>query len=362
MSDNLKKGSSKMVRSLLLFFLVIFIFMISFVTIKVIISGGVDNFLSGSSRIDLKIISLSESEDSVEISVERRLGKGDLLGIEFLLNDGIEDRYFNVNSTLNETKTQTFNLDYDGIIKEISISPIIENNENKSIVGRATHKIELSNVQIFNVLRNLIFWWNLDNNAEDNIGERNGIMHEIDFVEGIKDEAADFNGESSYIDLGSLNLEKSMSIEFWYNRDTLDSADSDCILGNMEWNFFKPSRKGWIIKHPVNSNSLSFILELTDGKNVKEIELKSPSLKLGEWNHIVCTFDSSKNKINIYANRELVSSVDSPEGYNKIIKSPSSLTVGSLNNGGYFDGKIDELRIYNESLSERKIIALYDLY
>jgi len=122
------------------------------------------------------------------------------------------------------------------------------------------------------------------------------------------------------VDLNFLDLENSLSVELWYNRNSFDINNPDGIIGNLKWNFFATSREGWIIKHTKNSNSLSFILELTEGNKVKEVKVDSSPLRIERWYHIVCVFDSYNSKISLYIDGEIENSLKTPENYNKIVK------------------------------------------
>jgi hypothetical protein len=78
-------------------------------------------------------------------------------------------------------------------------------------------------------------------------------------------------------------------------------------------------------------------------------------IDLKKWSHIVGTFDGSTMKL--YINGELVG----PSSGIKINHSTAPLYFGKSSSAYYWDGKIDDIRIYNRALSEDEIKTLYGL-
>lgn len=85
-------------------------------------------------------------------------------------------------------------------------------------------------------------------------------------------------------------------------------------------------------------------------------DIVSPPINLGSWVHIATTFDEKTRKLSLYVNGSFVGS------------STHSDTTSYV--GGYFienwvwdgsaDNVYDELRIYDRTLSNVEIQALYD--
>jgi len=81
------------------------------------------------------------------------------------------------------------------------------------------------------------------------------------------------------------------------------------------------------------------------------------------WQHVAMTWDgsSSASKIHLYINgAETANNPTNGEG----IKNPDAnndMNIGSGTYGNYFDGKIDEVRIYSRVLSGQEIQRLYNL-
>jgi hypothetical protein len=82
------------------------------------------------------------------------------------------------------------------------------------------------------------------------------------------------------------------------------------------------------------------------------------SLVVNEWQHIVGTYDGATVKI--YVNGRL----EDTEAFTEIVNATSDMKIGRLNSSllNYFNGNIDDLRIYNRTLSDAEVKKLYDSY
>ena len=70
----------------------------------------------------------------------------------------------------------------------------------------------------------------------------------------------------------------------------------------------------------------------------------------GEWHHVIGQFDGTTRSL--WFNGEMVTS-DNPAGHNATL---ADVNIGTTNNRSeHFDGRIDELRLYNRGLTEEEI-------
>ena len=76
---------------------------------------------------------------------------------------------------------------------------------------------------------------------------------------------------------------------------------------------------------------------------------------LGQWNYIVLV--GTKSYMKSYVNGLKVA--ESTEKIQQIGITDEPLYIGRQNDGRYFEGIIDEVRIYNRALAEKEIKALY---
>lgn len=113
-----------------------------------------------------------------------------------------------------------------------------------------------------------------------------------------------------------------------------------------------------------NSSRFSSFIRLGPG----DITLQTPDMGAGYWNnkwHHVCTvFDRTlpANRLKIYVNGEVAAQSDA---YDSVLNHDSfsasaRLTIGGDTHWGqYFNGMIDDVRIYNRALSAREVQILY---
>ncbi len=90
-----------------------------------------------------------------------------------------------------------------------------------------------------------------------------------------------------------------------------------------------------------------------EGESVNAFATGEEELSTKAWTHIAVTSDGSKMRF--YVNGTLV---DTRSGYNEVAGGSTDLQIGgdtSIFNPTYFDGKIDEVRIYGRALSEAEI-------
>ncbi len=80
------------------------------------------------------------------------------------------------------------------------------------------------------------------------------------------------------------------------------------------------------------------------------------------WLHVAATFDGSK--IRLYINGVLDDELNAPAGCTSIGTNDLPLTIGAQSNGtivdGFYQGAIDDVRVYNRELSDAEIAELYD--
>ncbi|MBN1358535.1 LamG domain-containing protein, partial [Candidatus Bathyarchaeota archaeon] len=80
-------------------------------------------------------------------------------------------------------------------------------------------------------------------------------------------------------------------------------------------------------------------------------------LAVGKWSHIVGTADTATHKVCLYIDGVKVPN----EGYisGQINTNSIPFQIGKRSDGGYFEGIIDEVRIYDRALSSSEISSYY---
>jgi hypothetical protein len=184
-----------------------------------------------------------------------------------------------------------------------------------------------------------------DNSSYGNFGNFEGNLSEENLTAGKRGYGLEFDGESDYVDVifdNSLNLN---STNFTYSAwiKTTTSSAPNTIIGFA-------SNVGPQFR--VNGDGTLELLK----QSMASIGSSTGTFSNDEWNHVLVTYDTSGN-YEFYIN-----GVSSGSGINLQSFSDSDLNIGAGVNGAFeeFKGKIDEVMIFNRSLSQEEILYLYN--
>jgi hypothetical protein len=122
----------------------------------------------------------------------------------------------------------------------------------------------------------------------------------------------------------------------------------------------------WIV-NTVGTGSNGYRLGLGGGKPVFQVprtewshNLSGPApLPVDEWSHLVATYDN--DLLRLYVNGALVASM--PRG-GPIAPSGNALLIGNYlpdHATAYFDGVLDELRVYDRALTDAEVRSRFEL-
>ncbi|OAD24035.1 LamG domain protein jellyroll fold domain protein, partial [Candidatus Thiomargarita nelsonii] len=206
----------------------------------------------------------------------------------------------------------------------------------------------------------LVAYYPFDGNAQDASGNGNhGTVNGATLTEdrfGNPESAYSFNGINNYIDLGNVIATNVFSFSVWFT--TNSSKRNQTILGNYR---------------PCSYVDTGFIL-INYGR---EIESGGPRLQLNKnaaldysediadnrWHHVVGVFGN--NSFYFYVDGILRGSETG--SYNQTSINTKVGAADAISGGcgvtgeSYFNGKIDDIRIYNRVLSKSEIQQLYKM-
>ncbi|NBV32033.1 MAG: hypothetical protein EBR93_05810, partial [Bacteroidetes bacterium] len=95
------------------------------------------------------------------------------------------------------------------------------------------------------------------------------------------------------------------------------------------------------------------------------VPINSPLNKLptSEYSHVAAVYDSNKNMISTYVNGAYsVCYEQYLQDYRTVGTNNSNINIAYNDDGKYFDGLLDDIRIYNKCLNNTQIKAIYDSY
>jgi hypothetical protein len=213
----------------------------------------------------------------------------------------------------------------------------------------------------------LIAHWKMDEitgtNAADSAGSNDGTMNggldaSADSISGQVDTAFNFDGTDDYIHAGSdasLQITGDLSITFWARMNSLGKTRfiNFQALGETE-----PTNDLYSItlSGTAPHNDIVYGHENSAGNN--NSATFDTNLTTGTWYQISLVRDTTLRTASLYLNGSLVST----ESYTN---NPTGGTSGylaiayNIADPNYFDGDIDDIRIYDRVLNATEIDALY---
>jgi len=202
----------------------------------------------------------------------------------------------------------------------------------------------------------LVAWWKLNGNANNSVGIPNGVITNANSTTnqaGQADMAYSFNGSNSRVNaastfgLGSTNV----SISLWINNPTANNSGAFIKIGDLV--------SGYAIGMGVSTNfdngngTGPYLIMLYE--NVRWVAT-TKTVGTG-WHHIVMVIDSAG-----IPTAYIDGSSSGPQaGTGPIAPAGSTTSIGASTGttARFFNGSIDDVRIYNRALSTADITSLY---
>ena len=244
----------------------------------------------------------------------------------------------------NEVQTATLLVDAPdaaeiGETRTISVTGTI----NGQIIGGVE-------IQVVKVAEDLVAHYPFENDTMDSSG--NGldgmVIGDPEFVDGVEGMALDFNGDD-YVDCGTNdelnNLSDAMTVSAWINIRSVTTTWMVMVnKGETAW------RLG------VNGDTTAIHYGFTGGDRGWQQANTATELNIGEWYHVAATYDTSVGA-QVYLDGVMDASNPDPDGV-ATNEMPLLLGENPEATGRFFDGVLDEVKIYNRALSAEEISNL----
>ena len=189
-------------------------------------------------------------------------------------------------------------------------------------------------------------------NANDSTpNANNGATYKVAFrPDSICGQAALFDGIGSVVTLPYDSLPvNQLSLSVWIKPDSNN-------VGTVISGRYSPGTSGWELV--TNNNRVFMVINTT---HQSEAGVGGP-VPPGRWSHIAVTYNGSLVKV--FLNGQLLSSYAPSLGTIKYTSDGTFYGIGNdggSGSGGY-DGRMDELYIYNQALSDSAVRAFYNSY
>ncbi|MCP4423252.1 MAG: hypothetical protein GY803_02040, partial [Chloroflexi bacterium] len=207
---------------------------------------------------------------------------------------------------------------------------------------------------------NMLHYWKLDEtsgtNFKDCYGEQDAAFSgsgSPGFAGGQVNGALDFNGTNQRLITGrTVNPRNEITVMAWINPDDLSSHDRGVVS----------KEAAFILEVDSTGNEVSFSLINVGIGITDEFQPNVPANTIAEgvWTHLAATYDGTK--MTIYINGQFID--DKTTSVSLVGNSSESYYIGWsahwTETNRYFDGRIDDVAIFEETLSPAEIQAHYE--
>jgi hypothetical protein len=163
--------------------------------------------------------------------------------------------------------------------------------------------------------------------------------------------ALSFNGSGSYVDAGnnaSLQMTGNMTWSAWVNA-AANPPDDGMIVSKSD------STSGWQLKTSPDTGQRTFGSAVTASGGTRVQRYSSTVASLNTWYHVAGVYNAAAKTLDIYVNGILSDGALSAAVPGSQVNSGANVNIGRRSGGFYFNGIIDEVRIYNRALSQSEI-------
>ncbi|TXH00473.1 MAG: LamG domain-containing protein [Candidatus Moraniibacteriota bacterium] len=180
-------------------------------------------------------------------------------------------------------------------------------------------------------------------------------------TDGMLAQAVDLDGSNDYVTMNDQpNLDfgdaADLSISGWFYRDTFTTDDA--IVAKI--NGLLPGETGYVVY--IDDATDQLIFRVGDGIDSYTVS-STPTYTTAQWVHFAVVWDQdSAANTKLYANGQAIASTSSGTiGNVNDLTNALGFRLGNTFAGSdYFDGKLDDMRVYNRALTATEIQTLYE--
>jgi hypothetical protein len=288
------------------------------------------------------------------VYLDGKLIKTCTTGVPTLLNDSTDPNIGTWSNTYGN---------FRGFLDEAKIYPYVRTpaqiksdyNSRGSTKGVST-QLGASNQNLDAFSNGLVGYWKMDEisgNISDSSGNGNtGTPNGTTVITGKFSNGREFNGTSDYIDTGTnsiLNIPGSVTQTAWIKVSSLPSSTSAIVRWGGQTNVSMRLTPAGKLDHNYYDNSGTWRTLVDPG---------SLSVGTDQWTFIAIVRDIATNEVRYYYNGQYSSKQTLPNPPSSTIT--ANFLLGAASSTQYFNGQIDEARIYNRALSTGEVADLYN--
>jgi len=204
----------------------------------------------------------------------------------------------------------------------------------------------------------LVGWWRFNGNADDSGGNNNNGTVEggATYEPSPMSQALSFDGEDDYVNCGSgssLKPTQNITIEMWVKPSSIQNQYADILGGHQ-------NNQGYVVQQDSNDLNNYYFAYNNNGTSAgwQGMWIKTPLIS-DEWQHFVVQKEGST--IRHFLNGTLSASgiVSGDIWYSPT--EPFYIGIGwLLTSSRYFEGCIDDVRIWNVALPQEEFGKIYE--
>ena len=199
----------------------------------------------------------------------------------------------------------------------------------------------------------LIAWWKLDDGSGNTVADssgfgRNGkLIGDPNWIDGITSGALSFDGDGDYVDMGkdpAFDIKKQITVSAWIKVNAFDK----------DWqNVISKGDRAWRLQRNQGENTLEFACSglVVPGSDWGPV-YGNIDVDDGHWHHVAGVYD--QQNIYLYIDGNLDASTTAA-GNIRVNEEPVYIGENSQIPNRFWNGMIDDVRIYNYALSAEEI-------
>jgi hypothetical protein len=216
------------------------------------------------------------------------------------------------------------------------------NDPNVSPVGLAAHwKLDETSGTVAD-----------DSSGNGHIGNlKGGLSFDHDSIPGPSDNALDFDGANDYIKAPTVVAPTSALTMAMWIRPNSDLNAASARMDLLHWG--DPIQRPALIFNFLGNGKIGLHVKI-DGQTYDDIQTTTSSWQASRWYHVAVTFNGIDFKVYLDGDPEDTVAHPGTHGWT------SELYIGRHRNGGlYWDGAMDDVRMYTRALTAEEIQRLY---